>query len=198
MEIGKAHRNSTKLFLKFKKLEKIVALNLEQKKAIVVELSNIAQKAISAVAADYRGLTVSQMSQLRKIARNAGVIMRVYRNTLARRAFKETPYACFDKVLTGPIVLFFSQEEPGAAARLIEKFVKEHEQLEVKALVLERELLPADKLQAVAQLPSREGSFSQLVVVLLAPVTKFVSTLNEPIVQLVRVVAALQDQKKAA
>ncbi|WP_304985981.1 50S ribosomal protein L10 [Coxiella-like endosymbiont] len=175
-----------------------MALNLEQKKAIVAELSDIAQQAISVVTANYRGLTVSEMSELRKTARNAGVTMRVYRNTLARRAFKETPYACLDKVLTGPIVLFFSQEEPGAAARLIEKFIKKYEQLEVKALALGGELLPADKLKVVAQLPSREEALSQLVSVLLAPVTKFVRTLNEPVAQVVRVVAAIQNQKKVA
>lgn len=178
--------------------EETVALNLEQKKAIVAELSDIAQQAISVVVADYRGLTVSEMSELRKTARNAGVTMRVYRNTLARRAFKETPYACLDKVLTGPIVLFFSQQEPGAAARLIEKFIKEHEQLEVKALAFGAELLSADKLKAVAQLPSREEALSQLAAVLLAPVTKFLRALNEPVAQVVRVVAAIQDQKKAA
>lgn len=175
-----------------------MALNLEQKKEIVAELSDLAQKTISAVVADYRGLKVSEMSALRKTARDAGVIMRVYRNTLVRRAFKETPYACLDRVLTGPIVLFFSQEEPGAAARLIEKFIKEHEQLEVKALALGGELLPAEKLKMVAQLPSREEAISQLVAVLLAPVTKFVRTLNEPVAQVVRVVAAIQNQKKAA
>lgn len=175
-----------------------MTLNLEQKKAIVAELSDIAQQAISAVAADYRGLTVSEMSELRKTARNAGVTMRVYRNTLARRAFKKTPYACLDKVLTGPIVLFFSQQELGAAARVIEKFIKKHEQLEVKALALGGELLLADKLKAVAQLPSREEALSQLAAVLLAPVTKFFRTLNEPVAQVVRVVAAIQDQKKAA
>ncbi|AKQ33926.1 50S ribosomal protein L10 [Candidatus Coxiella mudrowiae] len=175
-----------------------MALNLEQKKAIVAELSDIAQQAISVVVADYRGLTVSEMSELRKTARNAGVTMRVYRNTLARRAFKETPYACLDKVLTGPIVLFFSQQEPGAAARLIEKFIKEHEQLEVKALAFGAELLSADKLKAVAQLPSREEALSQSAAVLLAPVTKFLRALNEPVAQVVRVVAAIQDQKKAA
>lgn len=175
-----------------------MTLNLEQKKAIVAELSDIAQQAISAVAADYRGLTVSEMSELRKTARNAGVTMRVYRNTLARRAFKKTPYACLDKVLTGPIVLFFSQQELGAAARVIEKFIKKHEQLEVKALALGGELLLADKLKAVAQLLSREEALSQLAAVLLAPVTKFFRTLNEPVAQVVRVVAAIQDQKKAA
>ncbi|MFK3616413.1 50S ribosomal protein L10 [Coxiella burnetii] len=174
-----------------------MALNLEQKKAMVAEITDIANQAVSAVAADYRGLTVSEMSDLRKSAREARVHMRVYRNTLARRAFKETTYACLEEVLTGPIVLFFSQEEPGAAARLIEKFIKEHERLEVKGLALGGELLPAEKLKAVALLPSREEALSQLAAVLLAPVTKLVRTLNEPIAQVARVMAAVRDQKAA-
>lgn len=178
--------------------EEIVALNLEQKKAIVTELLDIAHQAISVVAVDYRGVTVSKMSELRKMARNAGVTVRVYRNTLARRAFKETPYACLDKVLTGPIVLFFSQVELGAAARVIEKFIKEHERLKVKALVLEGELLPGDKLKVVAQLSSREEALSQLAVVLLAPVIKFVRMLNEPMAQVARVMSTIHDQKKVA
>lgn len=176
-----------------------MALNIEQKKEIVVELIGIANQAVSAVAADYCGLTVSEMSELRKTARDQRVTMRVYRNTLARRAFKETPYACLEKVLTGPIVLFFSQEEPGAAARLVEKFVKDHAHLEVRALVaLGGNLLSADKLKAVACLPSRHEALSQLAAVMLAPVTKFVNTLNEAVAQVARVMAAVRDQKAAS
>ncbi|MBW5802560.1 50S ribosomal protein L10 [Coxiella endosymbiont of Ornithodoros amblus] len=174
-----------------------MALNLEQKKAMVAEITDIANESVSAVAADYRGLTVSEMSELRKSAREACVHMRVYRNTLARRAFKETTCACLEEVLTGPIVLFFSQEEPGVVARLIEKFIKEHESLEVKGLVLDGELLPAEKLKSVARLPSRGEALSQLAAVLLAPVAKLVHTLNEVIAQVIRVMAAVRDQKAA-
>lgn len=175
-----------------------MVLRFEQKKAIVTELLSIARQAISMVVADYRGLTVSEISELRKTARSsAGVTMRVYRNTLIRRAFKKTPYACLNKVLTGPTMLFFSRDEPGAAARLIENFIKKHEQLKVKALALGGELLSADKLRAFSQLPSRKEALSQLVVVLIAPVTKFARTLNRPIVQIIRVMAAIQDQRKA-
>lgn len=167
-----------------------MTLNLEQKKAMVAELTDIANQSVSVVAADYRGLTVSEMSELRKSAREARVHIRVYRNTLARRAFKETVYACLEKVLIGPIILIFSQEEPGAAACLIEKFIKEHERLEVKGLALVGELLPAEKLRAVARLPSRTEALSRLMAVLLAPITNFVHTLNEPIAQAARVMMA--------
>lgn len=176
-----------------------MTLNLKQKEAIIKELLDIARQAILVVVADYRGLTVSEMSDLRKIARNAGITVGIYRNTLTRRAFKETSYACLDKTLAGPVVLFFSQEEPGAAARLIEKFIKEHEQLKVKALMLlGGTLLPADELKTIAQLPSRKAALNQLAAFLLALGIKFACTLNELVVQVVRVMAAIQDQKKVA
>ena len=108
-----------------------MALNLEDKKAMVADLLEVAGTAMSAVAADYRGLTVSVMNALRKSARRSGVSVGVYRNTLARRALQDTEFACLSEVLTGPIVLFFAQNEPGAAARLLRDFlkVKENEAL---------------------------------------------------------------------
>lgn len=172
--------------------------NLEKKKAVVTELSAIAGKAVSAVVADYRGLSVAQMTDLRVNARRAGVEMGVYRNTLARRAVKETPYACLDEVLTGPIVLLFSLDEPGAAARVVRNFVKDNERFEVKGLALGGQLLSPDKLKAVAGLPSRQDALTQLVCVLNAPITKLVRTFNELVAQPVRVLAAVRDQKKAA
>ncbi|WP_211924135.1 50S ribosomal protein L10 [Coxiella endosymbiont of Amblyomma nuttalli] len=172
-----------------------MSLNLEQKKAIVEKLTGIANQAASVIAANYCGLTVSEMSELRKTARDQCVTMRVCRNTLVRLAFKGTPYACLDKVITGPIVLFFSQEELGAAARLIEEFTKDHEYLEVKALSLDGKLLSTDQLKVVAHLRSRHETLSQLASVMLAPVTKFVSTLNAPIAQIVRIMVAVRDQK---
>ena len=175
-----------------------MALNYEQKKAVVTELTAIANRSVSAIAADYRGLTVSEMTELRNNARKAGVNMRVYRNTLARRAVKETSFACLHEVLVGPIVLFFSQDEPGTAAKLLRAFMKEHETLEVRGLVLEGSLLSPDKLKAVASLPSRQEALTQLVCVLQAPITKFVRTLNEPVAQIARVMGAIRDKKKAA
>ncbi len=174
-----------------------MALNLEQKKAMVAELSDIAGKALSAVAADYRGLTVSEMTQLRKTARENGVWLRVYRNTLARRALSETEFACLQDTLVGPIVLFFAQEEPGAAARLLRDFLKDgHDKLEVKALVVDGKLLSADQLKAVASLPSKQEALAMLCAVLQAPVVKFVRTLNEPVAQVVRVMGQVHEKKQ--
>lgn len=174
-----------------------MALNLEQKKAIVGELSESVKHAVSAAAADYRGLTVTQMTELRSDARKRGVKTRVYRNTLARRALAETEFACLRDALVGPIVLFFSKDEPGAAARLLVEYTKKFERLEVKALALDGKLFSAAQLQSVASLPSRHEALSQLAAVCLAPVTQFVRTVNEPVAQFVRVMGQIRDKKQA-
>ncbi|MCX7121507.1 MAG: 50S ribosomal protein L10 [Gammaproteobacteria bacterium] len=174
-----------------------MALNLENKKAIVAELTQVAGSAISVVAADYRGLTVSVMNALRKSARRSGVAVGVYRNTLARRALKDTEFACLSDVLTGPIVLFFAHSDPGAAARVIRDF-EFADKLSVRGLALGGKLLPATDLKAVASLPTLHEALCQLVSVMNAPITKFVRTLNEPTAQMVRAFAAVGDQKKAA
>lgn len=174
-----------------------MALNLESKKAIVADLQGVAGSAMSAVAADYRGLTVSVMNALRKSARKSRVSVGVYRNTLARRALKDTEFACLSHVLTGPIVLLFSQEDPGAAARVLRDF-EFAEQLTVRGLALGGQLLPAAQLEVVASLPTRHEVLGRLVAVMTAPITKMVRTFNEPTAKMVRVFAAVADQKKAA
>ena len=147
---------------------------------------------------NYRGLTVAQMTELRKSAREAGVYMRVVRNTLARRAFEGTKFACMDPALVGPLVLAFSKDEPGAAARLVKDFAKKFEKLEVKALSIDGKLLPATDLNTLASLPTRDEAIARLMSVMLAPITKFVRTLVEPHSKLVRAIAAVRDQKAAS
>jgi large subunit ribosomal protein L10 len=173
-----------------------VVLRIEDKKAIVAEVSDVATKALSAVAAEYRGLTVGEMTELRKNARKAGVYMRVVRNTLARRAVAETDFACMQEILVGPLLLAFSQEDPGAAARVIRDFAKVHDKLVVKGLAVSGKLLPAEQLSALANLPTREQALSMLLAVMKAPITKFVRTLAEPHAKLVRTIAAIRDQKQ--
>ncbi len=173
-----------------------MALKLEDKKIVVTELRSIVEKSISAAAADYRGLTVSEMTELRKNARQSGVHLRVYRNTLARRAVDGTAFACLTETLVGPIVLLFSFDDPGAAARLLHDFIKGHENLTVRALVLDGELLGPDQLKAVASLPTLKEASTQLAVVIQAPVIKFVRTLREPYAQAVRVMGAVRDKKQ--
>lgn len=173
-----------------------MTLRLEGKKAIVAEVAEVAKNATSVVAANYAGLTVSQVTELRKQARNAGVYMRVIRNTLARRAFEGTSFQCMDEALVGPLVLAFSKEDPGAAARLFKEYAKKFDKLEVKALSIDGALLPANDLNKLASLPTRNEAIAQLMSVMKAPITKFVRTLAEPHAQLVRVVAAIRDKKQ--
>ncbi len=175
-----------------------MTLTFDDKKAIVTELTEVTGSAVSAIAADYRGLTVSEMTELRTNARQAGVLMRVYRNTLARRAIEETAFACLKEVLVGPIVLLFSQDEPGVAARLLREFIKVHAALKVRALVLDGNLLAPEQLEVIASLPSRKEALTQLVAVIQAPITKFVRTLKEPVAQMVRVMDAIRDKQQAA
>lgn len=174
-----------------------MTLRLDDKKNIVAEVAEVAKYATSVVAADYCGLTVSQLTDLRKRSREAGVYIRIVRNTLARRAFENTQFSCMDPALVGPLILAFSKDEPGAAARVFKEFVKKNEKLSVKALSIDGQLLPGADLNRLASLPTRNEAISQLMSVMLAPVSKFVRTLAEPHAKLVRTIAAVRDQKKS-
>tara|TARA_R110001606_G_scaffold393472_1_gene563439 strand:- start:12778 stop:13305 length:528 start_codon:yes stop_codon:yes gene_type:complete len=171
-------------------------LNLEDKRAIVVSVNAIAAEALSAVVADYRGLSVAEMTDLRKKARETGVYLKVVRNTLAKRAVAGTDYECLNDALVGPTVLAFSQEDPGAAARLIKDFAKEHDALEVKALAVGGVVYDAKDIDVLAKLPTRDEALAQLLSVMQAPVAKFVRTLNEVPGKFVRTVAAVKDKKQ--
>ena len=175
-----------------------MALGLEDKKAIVAEVSEAAQSALSAVIADYRGLTVGQMTELRKQARDGGVYLKVVRNTLARRAVEGTDFECLQDVLVGPTVLAFSQEDPGAAARLIQDFAKENKELEVKALSISGQVLGAEQIDVLAKMPTLDQARAMLMSVMIAPVTKLTRTLNEFPLSITRVMAAVADEKKNA
>ena len=175
-----------------------MALGLEDKKAIVAEVSEAAQSALSAVIADYRGLSVGQMTELRKQARDGGVYLKVVRNTLARRAVEGTEFECLQEALVGPTVLAFSQEDPGAAARLMKDFAKENDALEVKALSVSGQLLGAEQLDVLAKMPTLDQARAMLMSVMIAPVTKLARTLNEFPGSITRVMAAVADEKKKA
>lgn len=176
-----------------------MALRLEDKKAIVTEVAGVVSKAVFAIAADYRGLTVSQVTDLRAKARQAGgIYVRVVPNTLARRAVQDTEFACLQEVLVGPIILVFTTGDAGDAARLVRNFAKDNKSLEVKGLVLGGKLLAPSELEAVSKMPTREEALAMLLAVMKAPATKLVRTLAEPYAQAVRVLAAIGDQKNQA
>lgn len=175
-----------------------VPMRLEDKQALVAEVNAVAAKAYSAVAAEYRGLTVEQVTNLRVQARKNGVWLKVVKNTLAKRAIAGTEFECLKDALKGPLVLAFSKEDPGAAARVVKEFAKDNELFVIRALALGGKLLPTTDLERLAKLPTREQALAMLMGVMLAPLTKLVRTLAEPHAKLVRTVAAVRDQKQAA
>jgi large subunit ribosomal protein L10 len=175
-----------------------MALNLEDKKALVAEVAEVAAKAQSVVAAEYRGLTVGQMTELRAKARAKGVYMRVVKNTLARKALAGTSFESVGPKLKGPLVLAFSKDDPGAAARVVKDFAKANEKLVATLVSLGGEVLPGKDLERVASLPTREQALAMLMGVMKAPIQKFVGTLAAAPSKLARTLAAVRDQKQGA
>jgi len=175
-----------------------VAIRIEDKQQIVAEVNQAAKSALSAVLADYRGVTVEDMTALRKQARENSVYLRVVRNTLLKRAFADTEYECLNDELVGPTLLAFSQEDPGAGARILKDFAKENDSFDVKALAVGGKLLPASQIDALAKLPTHDQAISMLMSVMLAPVTKLARTMNEVPSKVTRAVAAVRDQKQEA
>ena len=174
-----------------------MALNLEDKKALVAEVNAVASTALSVVAAEYRGLTVTQMTDLRAKARAQGVYMRVVKNTLARKALAGTSFEPVGPSLKGPLVLAFSKDDPGAAARVVKAFAKDHEKLVATLVSLGGQVLSAKDLEKVASLPTRAEALSMLLGVMKAPIGKLVRTLAEPQAKLVRTFAALAEKQRA-
>jgi large subunit ribosomal protein L10 len=175
-----------------------MALTLDAKQAMVAEVHAVARGAHSVVAAEYRGLTVTQITGLRAKARESGVYLRVVKNTLARRAVAGTQFECIAGKLKGPLILAFSTDDPGSAARVVKEFAKANEKLVPTLVSLGGQLLPGSDIEKVASLPTRDEALSMLLGVLKAPVSKFVRTLAEPHAKLVRTVAAVKDRKAAA
>lgn len=175
-----------------------MALSFAEKEAIVSEVAEVAASAYSAVTAEYIGLSAEEMTDLRAKARTGGVYLRVVKNTLARRAVNGTEYECLQDTLTGPLVLAFSQEDPGAAARVLKDFAKENDKLVIKALSVSGQLLAASEIDRLASLPTKEQAISMLMSVMQAPITKLARSLNEVPGKLVRTVAAVRDAKQAA
>ncbi len=175
-----------------------MTLKLEDKKELVAEVNAVAAQAQSVVAAEYRGLSLPQMTELRAKARANGVYMRVVKNTLARRAVTGTPFECIGASLKGPLLLAFSKSDPGAAARVVKAFAKDHDKLVAKVVSMGGQLLAAKDLDRVASLPTKEQAIAQLMGLLKAPISKLVRTLAEPQAKLVRTILAVKQQKEAA
>jgi large subunit ribosomal protein L10 len=169
-------------------------LNIEAKKALVDEVNTVAASAQSAVAAEYRGLTVAEMTALRVVARKADVYVKVVKNTLAKRAVQGTDFECMRESFKGPLVLAFSRRDPGAAARVIRSFAKDHDKLVTVALALGGELYGAGDIDRVASLPTLDQARANLLGTLQAPIGQLVRVLAEPAAMLARTLKARSEQ----
>ncbi|MEI2454156.1 50S ribosomal protein L10 [Lysobacter firmicutimachus] len=150
-----------------------MALNLSQKQEVVAELAEVAAKAHSLVAAEYAGITVGQMTAMRKKARETGVYLRVVKNTLAARAVAGTEYECVQDKLVGPLLYAFSTEEPGAAGRLIKEFAKGNDKLQPKVVAMGGQVYPASHVEVLASLPTLDQALAMLARVLSEPASMF-------------------------
>ena len=175
-----------------------MALRFADKQTLVAEVNEVAGKAESAIAAEYRGLSVSQMTEFRAKARNEGVYVRVVKNTLAKRAIEGTDFECLTEALQGPLLLAFSQDDPGAAARVIKEFAKTNEALATKAVAIGGQLYGAEDLGRLASLPNLDQARAILLGVLQAPLSQLARTLAEPPAMLARVLGARGESESAA
>jgi len=175
-----------------------MALRIEDKKALVAEVNEVAARAHSAVAAEYRGLSAGEFDLLRAKARENAIYLHVVKNTLAKRAVQGTEFECMGDALVGPLVLGFSLEDPGAVGRVIKDFAKDHNKLVVKAVSIGGQLYGSKDIERLASLPSKEQALAMLMGVMKAPISKFVRTLAEPTAKFVRTVQAVADTKQAA
>lgn len=172
-----------------------MSLNLEQKQAVVAEVSAQVAQAQAIVLAEYRSLPVEAMTSLRKKARESGVYFRVLKNTLARRAVAETPFKSLADQMIGPLAYGISSD-PVAAAKVLHEFSKENEKLVIKGGAMPNVMMSAKEIAVLAKMPGRQELLATLLGTMQAPVAKFVRTLNEVPAKFVRGLAAVRDQKE--
>jgi len=175
-----------------------MALRLKQKKALVAEVSEVASKAHSAVAAEYIGLTAGQLDDLRAKAREGQIYLHVVKNTLAKRAVEGTDFECLTPALVGPIMLGFSLEDPGSVGRVIKDFAKNNPKLVVKSVAVGGTAYGAADIDRLASLPTRDEALAMLMGTMKAPIGNFVRLLNAPTEKFVRTLSAVGDAKQAA
>lgn len=173
-----------------------MAAGPEDKRRIVAELNEAAGSALSAVLADFRGVTADQMTALRREARGRRVWLRVVRNTLLERAVGDTGLECLRGSLAGPTLLALSRDDPGAGARLLRDFAREHGAPKVRALAVGGELMDAGQLDRLADLPTLDQARSLLMGAMLAPVAGLARALNDVPARLARAAAAVRDAKR--
>jgi len=173
-----------------------LSLNLEEKKAVVAEVSAQVAEAQAIILAEYRGLEVGDLTQLRAQARKSGVYLRVLKNTLVRRAVDGTPFSGLANEMVGPL-MFGISTDPVSAAKVMNDFAKSNDKFVIKAGSMPNQVMDANAVKALATMPSRDELLSKLLGTMQAPIAKFVRTLNEVPTGFVRGLAAVRDQKAA-
>ena len=171
-----------------------MGLSLEQKQAMVTQLSGELKGAQAVIVAEYRGLNVELVTQLRSKARKSGLYLRVLKNTLARRAVQGTPFEKLAEQLSGPL-MYGIAKDPVAGAKVLSEFAKENERFVIKAGAMPNTMMSDKDVKALALLPSREELLAKLMGTMLAPVTKLVRTMHEVPGKFVRTLAAVRDAK---
>ena len=174
-----------------------MGLNREEKAEVIEEIGAQVASAQSIIVAEYRGLGVGSITQLRKQARESGVYLRVLKNTLARRAVAGTPFEGLSDKLVGPLIYGISKD-PVTAAKVMADFAKSNDKLSLKAGALPNFVMDTNGVKALASMPSRDELLSQLMGTMQAPIAKFVRTLNEVPGKFVRTLAALRDEREKA
>lgn len=174
-----------------------MSLDIEQKKAVVSEVSEAISGAEAAILAEYHGLTVAEMTELRRKAREAGVYLRVVKNTLAKRAVEGSSFECLKDHMVGPLA-FAASTDPAAVAKVLDEFAKENDKLVIKTGAMGGVIISQAELKALAKLPGREELLAILMATMHAPIQKFVRTLNEVPASFVRTLGAIRDAKEAA
>lgn len=174
-----------------------MSLSLDQKKAVISEVTEAIASARAGVVADYRGMTVAQLTELRKEARNAGVWIKVVKNNLAKLVINGSNFECLTEHFVGPVI-FSASEDPVAVAKVMSRFAKDNDHLNITAGAMNGSLMDARMIESLAKLPGREELLSGLMGTMQAPVQKFVSTLNEVPTRFVRLLSAVAESKEAA
>jgi len=171
-------------------------LRIEQKKAVVQELNSIASSSVSAAIAEYRGLNVSEITELRTKARKSGVYLKVVKNSLSKKALADTNFECLTKALQGPIIIALSADDLASPARLFKDFSKDYEHLKTVGLAIDGDAFPSSELDRIAKLPTRNEAYSIIVGLMQAPVEKALRTLNEIPVKFARLILAVKESKE--
>ena len=170
-------------------------LSIEDKKNLVKEVSSVISEADTLLTADYRGLTANELGEFRKIARNSGIYIKIVKNNMLKMALKDSSYSSLVEKITGPQILATSSESPGDFAKLVKKFIDEHENIELKSLAYKGKELDLVEIKKLATLPTYDEAISQLMSVMQAPIQKFLATVNAVPTKVVRTLVAVKQSK---